>query len=527
MGKVIGIDLGTTNSVAAYIDINNNPQIIKNRDGDSITPSCVLFNGNNVVVGKYAKRSCTLAPDNYVAFVKKYMGVKSKKYKIGSNDFSPEDISAIILKTIKDYAEEALDDEVVGAVISVPAYFTDAQITSTKEAAQLANLNVLRIINEPIAAAIAYGLTRETDKEQNILVYDLGGGTFDVCVIRINGGNLEVLSKTGDHNLGGFNFDKCIIDWFVKKAKKRGIDIKKDAEAMQDLQIKAEEAKIALSSLDNVSITVVTNNERITEELTREQFEQMIIPYIYPTQALIEAALEEAGLDDMSDVDKLLLVGGSTRIPLVEQMIVSKYKIKPSKGINADEAVAVGAAYQAAAIAYADHKKQETETTDKREESYSFAPDIADVKSSKFVPKFKIRNTTSHGIGMVVWNPEGKFYYNEVAIPKNTKLPLKKKCQYRTINDNQDAIYVQVTEGEYNDLTLTTIIGEAILNISPRPKNSPFELTFTCDDDMLVHIYAYDLVDEKPLGEFVVNRTANRSEVEFKEAERKLGKLNI
>ena len=450
MGVYIGIDLGTTNSVAAYIDKNGIPTIIRNNDGDRITPSCVLFEGDNVVVGKYAKRNCAKKPDAYVAFAKKYMGLKSKKYKIGNDTYTPEDISSLILRSIKKYVEEALEDNIAGAVISVPAYFTDAQITSTKEAAKLADINVMRIINEPIAAAIAYGLTRTSDTPQNILVYDLGGGTFDVCIIRINKDDIKVLAKTGDHNLGGYNFDKCIIDWFKKHAKQRGIEL--DQEALQDLQNKAEEAKIALSSLKSTTISIMCRNTNLIEELTRVQFEQMIMPYIYSTQALIESALEESELEGISEINKFLLVGGSSRIPLVEQMIFSKYKIKPSKGINADEAVAVGAAYHAASLAaLSDDCGKDAEKTESNIHSIT----STNIKQ-KFVPQFKIQNTTSHGIGAVIYNEEERYYTNEVVVPKNTKLPVKRTRQFYTINDNQEELLIQITEGEYDDITLTT-----------------------------------------------------------------------
>ena len=523
MGVYIGIDLGTTNSVAAYIDKNGIPTIIRNNEGDRITPSCVLFEENNVVVGKYAKRNSAKKPDAYVAFAKKYMGLKSKKYKIGNDIYTPEDISSLILRSIKKYVEEALEEDIAGAVISVPAYFTDAQITSTKEAAKLADINVMRIINEPIAAAIAYGLTRTSDTAQNILVYDLGGGTFDVCIIRINKDDIKVLSKTGDHNLGGYNFDKCIIDWFKKHAKQKGIEL--DQEAMQDLQNKAEEAKIALSSLNSTTISIVCKNADMTEELTRAQFEQMIMPYIYSTQALIEAALEEAELEGISEIDKFLLVGGSSRIPLVEKMIFSKYKIKPSKGINADEAVAIGAAYHAASLGALNNDcdcEKEAEKTNSNIHSMT----STNVKQ-KFIPQFKIQNTTSHGIGVVIYNEEERYYTNEVVVPKNTRLPVKKTRQFHTINDNQAELLIQITEGEYDDIALTTIIGESTMKMTPKPKRSPIDVTFTCDDDLLVHIHAYDVAGQKDLGEFVVNRKSNRSEVEFKEAKRKIGKLNI
>ena len=520
MGIYIGIDLGTTNSVAAYIDRNGNPVVIRNSDGDAITPSCVLFDGTNVVVGKYAKRNCSKMPESYVAFAKKFMGQKAKKYKIGNDVYTPEDISSLILRAIKKYVEEALDDNIDGAVISVPAYFTDAQITATKEAARLANINVKRIINEPIAAAIAYGFTRTPETTQNILVYDLGGGTFDVCVIRITGDKIEVLSKTGDHNLGGYNFDKCIIDWFKKRTKQKGIEL--DLEAMQELQNKAEEAKITLSRLSSASISIIAQNTNITEELTRAQFEQMIMPYIFSTQALIEAALEEAEIEDISEIDKFLLVGGSSRIPLVEQMVISKYNIKPSKNINADEAVAIGAAYHAASLAVAEQEKISSE---------KLATNIGTAKNieskQKFVPKFKIQNTTSHGLGAVIYNEEEMQYQNEVVVPKNTKLPVRKTRQFYTINENQSELFIQITEGEYDDLAITTIIGGTTLKMSPKPKKSPIDVTFTCDDDLLVHIHAYDVTDKKELGEFVVNRKSNRSEVEFKEAKRKMGQLNI
>ena len=321
MGKYIGIDLGTTFSVAAYIDANGNPQVIDNQEGENITASAVLFEDGHIIVGSDAKKESMLDPEHFVGFAKRNMGNNHISYEIDGIKFKPEEISAIILKKIKNDVEQALGEEVLGAVITVPAYFTDAQRMATKDAAKMAKIPVLSIINEPTAAALAYGITKGDEEKKKILVYDLGGGTFDVSIMQFDNNVIEILSSMGNAELGGFDFDTKISEWFIQEAKTENVDVSAEADAMQELLMKAEDAKKSLSSGRNkVRITVAVQGKKITRELTREQFENMIEPILFQTTSLMNAALEEANLE-YEELDKILLVGGSTRIPLVKSMI--------------------------------------------------------------------------------------------------------------------------------------------------------------------------------------------------------------
>lgn len=345
MGKYIGIDLGTTFSCMAYINDNGLPEIIPNSEGDAITPSTVLFEDGSTIVGKEAKAQSLFDPQNFEQFVKRHMGERDYFFTTQDGEkYSPEAVSAIILAKMKSDAESYLGDKVDGAVVTVPAYFNEAQRKSTMDAGQIAGLNVIGIINEPTAAALSFGISKGTDKEQTVMVYDLGGGTFDVTVMRFTADNITVLGTAGDRKLGGYDFDNKIIEAVTKAAAEDGINIDADLTARQDLQLKAEAAKKSLSAKDKTNIILNVAGRPFKYTITREDFLDLVEPLLYKTVSSMENACDEAGLE-YSDLDKILLVGGSTRMPIVQDFIKEETGITPSSEVHPDEAVAIGAAY--------------------------------------------------------------------------------------------------------------------------------------------------------------------------------------
>lgn len=531
MGKYIGIDLGTTFSVAAYIDHSGKPVIIQNKEGENITASAVLFEDGNLIVGTEAKRESVTNPEHFVGFVKRSMGNQHKHFLIDGRNYKPEEISAIILKKIKEDAEAALGEDILGAVITVPAYFTDAQRMATKAAAKIAGIPVLCIINEPTAAALSYGISKGDDHQKKILVYDLGGGTFDVSIMQFGANQIEILSSMGNPELGGYDFDMAIVRWFKQTAKSQGVDLEGDLEAEQELLMKAEDAKKALSAGRNKArITVTAGGKKTTLELSKEIFEGLIENIVYQTISLMDAALEEANIE-YADLDKILLVGGSTRIPLVQQMIQEETKIEPSQDIHPDEAVAIGAAFHAV-----DFVRREKEGGQKRSDSASSAASQHSSTSEApidmtAVPEvgeqYSFVDRSAHGIGVVVYDHETNEPYNSIILPKNTRLPAEESQEYCTTVDYQESILMQVTQGESTEMKYTTIVGEAELKLRPKPKGAPIRVVISCDTDSIIHVHVLDLTDDDNLGEMRIDRVSNMSEEEVQEAKHHLGKLNI
>ena len=524
MGRYIGIDLGTTFSAAAYVDDDGCAQIVDNQEGESITASAVFIENGTPIVGSDAKKESIIDPEHFVGFVKREMGKRYVKYDIDGRKYPPEEISSFILAKLKKDVEKALGEKVLGAVITVPAYFTDAQRKATENAAQIAKLPVLGIINEPTAAALAYGIAQNTDKKKKIMVYDLGGGTFDVSIMQFGGNQIEILSSMGNAELGGYDFDNQIVEWFTEEAESEGVNIQEDKDAQQELQMKAEEAKKSLSTgRSKVRISVAVQGKKITRELTKEQFENMIESILYQTISLMEAAMEEAGLE-YEDLDKILLVGGSTRIPLVISMITDETGIQPSQDIHPDEAVAMGAAYYAVECARIPHKKEEAQAKAGLEEE-----DVA-AEEEEHIPdvgtQYKFVDRTSHGIGVVILNDMDE-EENSVVLPKNTQIPAEAQQDYQTVQDYQEELLIQVTQGEFAELKNTTIVGNALLKLRPKPKGTPIRVIIGCDADALIHVHVIDLEDNINLGEMRIERKANMTEEEIKEAQQHLGKLNI
>lgn len=528
MGKYVGIDLGTTFSSVAYIDEKGNPVIIPNKQGDRITPSVVLFGGDKPVVGKVAKNKSIADPKNYEAFVKRHMGEKTYSFTTKNGEtFRPEEVSALILSSLKEDAEASLGQPVDGAVITVPAYFGDPQRQATKDAAKMANLKVLDIINEPTAAAIAFGISKNVGVTQKVMIYDFGGGTFDVSILEIGENNIRVVATNGDHKLGGYDIDMAIVGYVKKKAYEKGLNIDSDIRAAQDLMIQAENAKKDLSSTESAEIILYIKGEDLSVNIDRETFEDLIETILDTTISVMQRTLDEANLE-YSNIDKILLVGGSTRIPAIQTMLEEETGIKPSSEVHPDEAVAIGAAYHAVDVAkqIADGTFVQEESKD-RDVGEKVNVDLKDVPDLE--RNYTFRDITSHGIGIVVYDDVEEKLVNSVVMEKNTEIPAEIiQDDYCTSQPYQEGIKLQVTQGESTNLDYVTIIGEAELKVRPRDHQVPLRVIVSCDRDAIIHVRAIDMDENIDLGEVTINREKhNMTEEEVKAATRRIHKLNI
>ncbi|MDD6727794.1 MAG: molecular chaperone DnaK [Eubacteriales bacterium] len=462
MGKIIGIDLGTTNSCVSVIE-GGEPVVIANAEGARTTPSVVAFSKDGErMVGNVAKRQAITNPDKTISSIKRHMG-SDYKVTIDGKAYTPQEISAIILQKLKSDAEAYLGESVTEAVITVPAYFTDAQRQATKDAGKIAGLDVKRIINEPTAAALAFGIDKEDD--QKVMVYDLGGGTFDVSIIEMGDGVQEVLATAGNNHLGGDDFDKKIMDWIVAEFKKEtGIDLTGDKMAMQRVKEAAEKAKIDLSGMTTAQISLpfitadATGPKHLETTLSRAKFNEMTADLVEATMGPVRQAMSDSGLS-MNDIDKILLVGGSTRIPAVQEAIQKFSGKEPFKGINPDECVAMGAALQGGVLG-------------------------GDVKG------LLLLDVTPLSLGI-----ETMGGINTVIIERNTTIPTKKSQIFSTAADNQTSVEVHVLQGEREFAKDNKTLGMFHLDgILPARRGVPqIEVTFDIDANGIVHVSAKDL----------------------------------
>src|SRR5688500_7960756 len=479
MSKVIGIDLGTTNSVVAVIE-GGEAAVIVNQEGSRTTPSVVGFaKDGERLVGQVAKRQAVTNPENTVFSIKRFMGRKFDEapsenarvpYKIvrapngdawveaRGKKYSPPEISAIVLQKLKQAAEDYLGEAVTDAVITVPAYFNDSQRQATKDAGKIAGLNVLRIINEPTAAALAYGLDKK--KDETIVVYDFGGGTFDISVLEVGEGVVEVKATNGDTHLGGDNLDQRVIDWIVSEFKKdQGIDLSKDKMALQRLKEAAEKAKIELSSTmsTDVNLPFITADasgpKHLNMALTRAKFEQLIGDIVSRTMGPLKQALSDAGVSP-KDIDEVVLVGGSTRIPMVQKVVQDYFGKEPHKGVNPDEVVAIGAAVQGGVL----------------------GGDVKDVLLLDVTP-LSLGIETLGGVMTKL-------------IERNTTIPTRKSEVFSTAADNQTSVEIKVHQGEREMAAANKLLGAFhLVGIPPAPRGVPqVEVTFDIDANGIMHV---------------------------------------
>ena len=491
MAKTIGIDLGTTNSVVAVME-GGKPTVIANSEGSRTTPSIVGFSKTGErLVGQLAKRQAILNPDKTISSIKRHMG-EDYKVHIDGKDYTPQEISAMILRKLADDASNYLGEKVTSAVITVPAYFNDAQRQATKDAGKIAGLDVLRIVNEPTAAALAYGL--EKDKSEKVLVFDLGGGTFDVSILEIGDGVHEVLSTSGDTHLGGDDFDQKIMDWICDEFKKlEGIDLRNDKQALQRIKEAAEKAKCELSSLmeTNINLMFITADangpKHLNMDLTRAKFEDLCYDLLERCKKPVEQAIQDAGISK-SDINEVVLVGGSSRIPAVQRLVKEYTGKEPNQSVNPDEVVAVGAAIQAGVL----------------------AGEVKDIVLLDVTP-LTLGIETLGG----VMTP---------LVPRNTTIPVSKSQVFSTAENNQTAVDIQVLQGERPMARDNKSLGMFRLEgIAPAMRGVPqIEVTFDIDANGIVNVSAKDKATNKE-QKITITNSSNLSEQDIekmvKEAE--------
>lgn len=505
MGRAVGIDLGTTYSAVAVVDDNGYPTIVPTARGSRTTPSVVLFESvagaDAPLVGSSAKDKASTRTDDVVQYVKRHMGDPSWRFDSATGaQYRPEEVSAIILRALVHEAEQTLGEPIHDVVITVPAYFDDSRRTATKHAGTIAGLNVLRVLNEPTAAALSFGIS--TDEDGIVLVYDLGGGTFDVTILGIEGTAFAVLATDGDRNLGGFDWDNAIMKYVVSELESAHLvtDIYDDIDAVAALREAAEEAKRALSSAGATEIAISYRGERYTVPLSREKFEALTKSLLRRTQDLVEDTLDASGLE-WDDISSVLLVGGSTRMPAVRALVRRLSGREAADGVDPDEAVALGAAIQAAL-----------------ESTAEVAP--ASIRG------VTIADVTSHALGTIALDDDDQ-PRNFVVIDKNTEVPAAGSRVLATVRPATE-LYVTITQGDDPDLEFTTEIGSGVITLEEEwPADTHYALIYRYDVDQTVNVEVYRLPDELAIGSFAIDRVANLDAATVEKAAEKLASLPI
>jgi molecular chaperone DnaK len=479
--KAVGIDLGTTFSAIAHIDAYGKPQIIPNAESERITPSVILFDGHNALVGSMAKQNAVAEPEKIVDFVKREIGKSKSQFhrEFAGKVYSAEELSALIIKKLKNDAEKYLGESVTDVVITVPAYFNDAERTATLHAGQLAGLNVLQIINEPTAAALAYGLDK-LESDQTVFVFDLGGGTFDVTIMKIENHHIRMMASNGDHRLGGKDWDDLLVNWVADEFDKvHGENPLLDLQSYQDLYNRALTAKIQLSSRQRTTIVHSYNGKSIKLEMTREDFEQKSRHLLEKCKAICEIVMQEAQMD-WSQIDRILLTGGMTRMPSVREMISELSQRPVADDVSPDEAVALGASIQAVLSLL--HEE------DKLGERHLPA-EVRQQFSAQDGSLIKVTNITTHTLGVVLWDDSKVEEYVFPMIKKMTPVPVHVKNSFGTAKANMKNAIVRIVEGESTVPSECTPLGICDIELPPfLPKGSPVELTYTYDENQVLEV---------------------------------------
>ena len=479
--KTVGIDLGTTYSAIAHVDAYGKPQIIPNAESERITPSVILFDGHNAVVGSVAKQNAVAEPEKIVDFVKREMGKCKADFhrEFEGKAYSAEELSALIIKKLKNDAERYLGEPVTDAVITVPAYFNDAERTATLHAGQLAGLNVLRVINEPTAAALAYGLDK-LESNQTVFVFDLGGGTFDVTIMKIEDHHIRMLASNGDHRLGGKDWDDIIVNLVAEEFDKvHGENPLLDLQSYQDLYNRALTAKVQLSTRQRTTVVHSYNGKSVKLELTRDQFESHCRHLTEKCKTICEIVMQEANLQ-WHQIDRILLTGGMTRMPSVRAMIASLSSVPVADDVSPDETVAIGAAVQAI-ISMLGEEDQVGERT--------LPVEVREQFSSADGSLIRVTNITTHTLGVVLWDDAKAEEYAFPMIRKMTPIPVQMKNSFGTAKANMKNAVVRVVEGESTVPGECTPLGICDIELPPfLPKGSPVELTYTYNENQVLEV---------------------------------------
>ncbi len=515
--KAIGIDLGTTFSAVAHIDPYGKPQIIPNSESERITPSVILYDGGNVIVGTLAKNNSVAEPERIVDFVKREIGKPKEQFhrEFDGKVYSAEELSALIIKKLKTDAEKYLKETVTDAVITVPAYFNDSERTATITAGQLAGLNVLQVINEPTAAALAYGLDK-LDEDQTVFVFDLGGGTFDVTIMRIQEHKIQMIATNGDHRLGGKDWDDVIVNYVAEEFDRaHGENPLLDLASYQDLQSRALSAKMQLSSRDRTALVANHNGKSVKVELTRKEFEAKTRHLIEKCKTICEIVMQEAKMK-WEELDKVLLVGGMTRMPMVREMISQLSSAPLVDDVNPDEAVAIGAAVQAILSLL-------------HEEEISGQKVLPDDTRQQFSSRegglIQVTNITSHTLGVVLWDEANLEEYVFPMIRKMNAIPAVARNSFGTASANMQRVIVKIVEGESTVPGECTPLGLCDVELPPfLPKGSPVELSYAYNTNQVLEVGVTAAGNQKKV---TIERNTGLAPSEIEKAAAAIGAMNV